>query len=229
MENIPSRKVTFRWAKGSTELCRICFSLCPGWSWDGAAALSTAQLFLQDLFLSKLVDFKTYFLAVVEVLIVAVYFWEWCLPSGAARSSLRCWILLPLLCPSESPVPRGHNAKSTQVVPNIVLKCFRYLIGISSPGAFHCPSGLCFLIRFVLGDVLMTVNDGHGDGEDEITSRSWVILGIQGKGMKSNTECTRELSWAEPNLELIPWKCWEMRKTFGSRITPSCPAETGQF
>lgn len=27
-----------------------------------------------------------------------------------------------------------------------------------------------------------------GDGEDEITSRSWVILGIQGKGMKSNPE-----------------------------------------
>lgn len=80
-------------------------------------------------FLLAKFDFKIVFLAVVDV---------FCSGSGF----LGCWILLPFLCPSESPVPRGHITKLAQVVSNIVLKWCWYLIGILSPGAFQCPSAL---------------------------------------------------------------------------------------
>lgn len=99
---------------------------------------------------------------------------------------------------------------------NTILQRCRCLIGILSPDVFQCPSGLCFLIRFVLGGVLMTVNpcsDSRSDGEDEITSRSWVVLGIKGRGVKfPNTECTWELIWAELGANPLG-NGWEMRKT----------------
>lgn len=71
MENIPSRKVTFRGSTGFVFFFAGSAFLCVH-----LGAGMEQELFPQDLSLSNLLDFKIYFLAVVEVLVVAAYFWN---------------------------------------------------------------------------------------------------------------------------------------------------------
>lgn len=75
--------------------------------WSRSSFHNTA--FTAGFVLAKLTRFLNLFFSCYwGFFVVPVYFWERFLPSGASHSGLRCWILLPLLCPSESPIPRGH-------------------------------------------------------------------------------------------------------------------------